>query len=138
MGRAVSRGVVSVPGRAARDAPVSSLVPSRPGGTLLTHTVELFPGLPGGRGKIPGEPGILSLFRTLDFLCPPFFGLLFLSSTPIRSTQKIPEHLRERKENCLESTLQKTLAVRRRHEVMIGVMAKWNISSTFKEALFFP
>ena len=111
---------------------------SRKRGTLVTHTVQLFLACLVAEGRLC-EPGIiLSLFRTLDFLCPPFFGLLFLSSAPIQSTQKIPEHLRARKENCLESALQKTLAVRRKHEVMIGVMAKWNISSTFKEAPFFP
>ena len=139
MGRAVSRGVVCLLRHAARDPPVSSPVSSRPRRDPADSHGGVFPSLSGGRGKILCEPGIvLGLFRMVVFLCPPFFGLLFLSSTPIQSTQKIPEHLGECKENCLESALQKTLAVRRKREVMIGVMAKWNISSTFKEALFFP
>lgn len=112
------------------------------GGGLLTYVVLLFPGTSGGQARslpAPSGPGIvLSPSWALGFRCPTFLGLLLLSSPVIQNRQKIPEHLRGCKENCLEAALKKNLAVRKNQEVTSGVGTKWNISSTFEEAVFFP
>lgn len=81
------------------------------GGGLLTYVVLLFPGTSGGQARslpAPSGPGIvLSPSWALGFRCPTFLGLLLLSSPVIQNRQKIPEHLRGCKENCLEAALKK-------------------------------